>query len=134
MQKLIKNPMTFAVAMSIAATAQMPVAWSQDDELDLEEVIVTARKREENLQEVPLSVTAVTDSGTSWRFSSRFLAVTMTSSRSNSSSCDQATGICAVAAMDIATAKVIGFLISFCMGKAPRLFLGARPLSPKKGF
>ena len=35
MQKLIKNPMTFAVAMSIAATAQMPVAWSQDDELDL---------------------------------------------------------------------------------------------------
>lgn len=58
MQKLIKNPLTFAVAMSIAATAQMPVAWSQDDEMDLEEVIVTARKREENLQEVPLSVTA----------------------------------------------------------------------------
>jgi len=58
MQKLIKNPLTFAVAMSVAATAQMPVAWSQDDEMDLEEVIVTARKREENLQEVPLSVTA----------------------------------------------------------------------------
>jgi outer membrane receptor protein involved in Fe transport len=58
MQKLIKNPLTFAVAMSIAATAQIPVAWSQDDEMDLEEVIVTARKREENLQEVPLSVTA----------------------------------------------------------------------------
>ncbi|MEC8112963.1 MAG: hypothetical protein VX121_09430, partial [Pseudomonadota bacterium] len=58
MQKLIKNPLTFAVAMSIAATAQMPVAWSQDDEIDLEEVIVTARKREENLQEIPLSVTA----------------------------------------------------------------------------
>ena len=58
MQKLMKNPLTFAVAMSIAATAQMPVAWSQDDEMDLEEVIVTARKREENLQEVPLSVTA----------------------------------------------------------------------------
>ena len=58
MRKLIQHPLTLAVAMSIAATAQMPVAWSQDDEMDLEEVIVTARKREENLQEVPLSVTA----------------------------------------------------------------------------
>ena len=38
--------------MSIAATAQMPSAWSQDDDMDLEEVMVTARKREENLQEV----------------------------------------------------------------------------------
>ena len=58
MQKLMKSPLTFAVAMSIAATAQMPVAWSQDDDMALEEVMVTARKREENLQEVPLSVTA----------------------------------------------------------------------------
>ncbi|MEK9933276.1 MAG: TonB-dependent receptor, partial [Luminiphilus sp.] len=58
MRKLIQHPLTLAVAMSIATTAQMPVAWSQDDEMDLEEVIVTARKREENLQEVPLSVTA----------------------------------------------------------------------------
>ena len=57
MQKLMKSPLTFAVAMSIAATAQMPVAWSQED-MALEEVMVTARKREENLQEVPLSVTA----------------------------------------------------------------------------
>ena len=58
MQKRMQNPLTFAVAMSIAATAHMPAAWSQDDEMSLEEVIVTARKREENLQEVPLSVTA----------------------------------------------------------------------------
>ena len=58
MQKLIQNPLAFAVAMSIAATSQMPAAWSQDEEMTLEEVIVTARKREENLQEVPLSVTA----------------------------------------------------------------------------
>jgi len=50
MRKLIQHPLTLAVAMSIAATAQMPVAWSQDNEMDLEEVIVTARKREENLQ------------------------------------------------------------------------------------
>tara|TARA_B100000902_G_scaffold391217_1_gene441510 strand:- start:77 stop:1219 length:1143 start_codon:yes stop_codon:yes gene_type:complete len=58
MRKLMQNPLNFAVAMSIAATAHMPVAWSQDEEMSLEEVIVTARKREENLQEVPLSVTA----------------------------------------------------------------------------
>jgi len=45
MQKLIRNPLTLAIAVSIAATAQIPAAWSQDDELGLEEVIVTARKR-----------------------------------------------------------------------------------------
>ena len=62
MQKLIRNPLTLAIAVSIAATAQIPAAWSQDDELGLEEVIVTARKREENLQEIPLSVTAFNES------------------------------------------------------------------------
>ena len=41
MQKLMKSPLTFAVAMSIAATAQMPVAWSQDDDMALEEVNAT---------------------------------------------------------------------------------------------
>ena len=58
MRKPAKNQLTFAIAMSIAATSHLPAAWSQDDEMSLEEVIVTARKREENLQEVPLSVTA----------------------------------------------------------------------------
>ena len=62
MQKLIRNPLTLAIAVSIAATAQIPAAWSQDDELGLEEVIVTARKREENLQEIPLSVTNFSES------------------------------------------------------------------------
>jgi outer membrane receptor protein involved in Fe transport len=54
----MQNPLTFAVAMTIAAMAHIPAAWSQDEEMSLEEVIVTARKRQENLQEVPLSVTA----------------------------------------------------------------------------
>ena len=62
MRKPAKNPLTFAIAMSIAATSHLPAAWSQDEEMDLEEVIVTARKREENLQEVPLSVTAFSSS------------------------------------------------------------------------
>ena len=43
------------------ATTHLPHAWAQDEALALEEVVVTARKREENLQEVPLSVTAFDD-------------------------------------------------------------------------
>ena len=62
MRNLTQNPLALAVAMSIAATSYLPSAWSQDEELDLEEVVVTARKREENLQEVPLSVTAFSES------------------------------------------------------------------------
>ena len=61
MRNHTRNPLTLAVAMSIVATTHLPSAWSQDEELALEEVVVTARKREENLQEVPLSVTAFDD-------------------------------------------------------------------------
>jgi iron complex outermembrane receptor protein len=60
MRKFTKNPLTFAVAMSIAATIHMPAAWSQDDEMALEEVMVTARKREESLSETPIAITAIT--------------------------------------------------------------------------
>jgi len=35
-------------------------AWAQDDSVALEEVVVTAQKREQNLQDVPLAVTAMT--------------------------------------------------------------------------
>jgi iron complex outermembrane receptor protein len=58
MGSLIKNPLTLAVSVAFVMNFQAPIAFSQSDEMDLEEVIVTARKREENLQEVPLSVTA----------------------------------------------------------------------------
>jgi iron complex outermembrane receptor protein len=61
MRNHMRNPLTLAVAMSIMATTHLPSAWAQDEELALEEVVVTARKREENLQEVPLSVTAFDD-------------------------------------------------------------------------
>ena len=46
MRKFMKNPLTLAVVTSIVATIQVPVVWSQDDEMMLEEVMVTARKRE----------------------------------------------------------------------------------------
>ena len=44
MRIFMKNPLTLAVVTSILATIQVPVVWSQDDEMMLEEVMVTARK------------------------------------------------------------------------------------------
>lgn len=43
----------------LTAAGAAPVAFSQDDQLMLEEVLVTARKRAENLQEVPMAVSVV---------------------------------------------------------------------------
>ncbi len=52
-----------AIALSVAALAggsTLPMAANaQNEQLRLEEVIVTARKREESMQEVPISVTAL---------------------------------------------------------------------------
>ena len=61
MRSLTFSPLTLAFAVSVV-TAPIPAAWSQSEELDLEEVMVTARKREENLQEIPLSVTNFSES------------------------------------------------------------------------
>ena len=58
MQSLIKNPISLAVTLCILSASQAPAVLAQSEEASLEEVVVTARKREENLQEVPLSVTA----------------------------------------------------------------------------
>ena len=58
MQRSIKNPISSAVALCILATSPVPTVLAQSEEASMEEVVVTARKREENLQEVPLSVTA----------------------------------------------------------------------------
>ena len=49
-------PLTAAVASAIAAT---PQAMAQDDSLTLEEVIVTARKRTESVQDIPASIQAI---------------------------------------------------------------------------
>jgi iron complex outermembrane receptor protein len=54
------KPIAAAVAMLVAATVS-PTALSQqrDGIVALEEVIVTARKREESIQDVPISVTSI---------------------------------------------------------------------------
>ncbi|TAK54404.1 MAG: TonB-dependent receptor [Gammaproteobacteria bacterium] len=49
-----------AVALVLAAAVAVPAAWSQADAgPTLEEIIVTAQKREETLREVPISVNAI---------------------------------------------------------------------------
>lgn len=58
------NPVltTTALAVVLASTGVLPVyAQEESSKLVLEEVIVTARKREENLQDVAVAVTAVSD-------------------------------------------------------------------------
>ncbi len=62
---LIKKLMSTTALLAIAATTT--VSWSAgaqdaaaDDDLSLEEIIVTARKRSENLRDVPLAITAFT--------------------------------------------------------------------------
>ena len=47
-------PLTFAIAAPGYAQSSAP-----DERLALEEIVVTARKREENLQDVPIAVTAI---------------------------------------------------------------------------
>ena len=47
-----------AVAASMASTAA-PVAFAQQSSVAIEEVVVTARKRAENLQEVPIAISAI---------------------------------------------------------------------------
>jgi len=45
--------------IAIAALFALPLAYGQGAGLVLEEIVVTARKREENLQEVPVSITVI---------------------------------------------------------------------------
>ncbi len=47
-----------ALPAAIAAILT-PTAWSEDDSAGLEEVVVTAQKREQNLQDVPVAITAI---------------------------------------------------------------------------
>uniref|UniRef100_UPI0013010B0F TonB-dependent receptor n=1 Tax=Microbulbifer mangrovi TaxID=927787 RepID=UPI0013010B0F len=55
------RPQTFAVsAIAAAIVATLPMTVSAQDGPQLEEVVVTAQRREENLQEIPVAVTAVT--------------------------------------------------------------------------
>ncbi len=54
------KPLIAALALAIGATSVTPTqALAQDEVFTLEEIIVTARRREENLQEVPVAVAVV---------------------------------------------------------------------------
>lgn len=58
--RLIKNtPIALAVSAAIATSLQVSTAFAQDTESMLEEVMVTARKREESLAETPIAITAI---------------------------------------------------------------------------
>ena len=53
------NPIALAVSFAVTATAHTSLAYSQEEGAMLEEVMVTARKREESLSETPIAITAI---------------------------------------------------------------------------
>ena len=55
------NALSVAIVASLASLAATPLAQAQDGALMLEEVVVSARKRSEDLQDVGLSVSALTE-------------------------------------------------------------------------
>ena len=60
MRFMKNNPIALAVSVALVATTQIPTAYSQEEEAMLEEVMVTARKRQESLSETPIAITAIT--------------------------------------------------------------------------
>ena len=66
--RFIRKQFTSSIAIATASLSLMisPAAYAQDDtaaenETVLSEIVVTAQRREENLQDVPLSITALSD-------------------------------------------------------------------------
>lgn len=58
--KGVWRPCVVLTSVLLACASLAPPAFAQDDEQTLDEIIVTARFREENLQSTPLAITAVT--------------------------------------------------------------------------
>ena len=54
-----KLPTLLATAVSLALTSALPSANAQESGLRIEEIVVTARKRDETLLEVPLTITVI---------------------------------------------------------------------------
>ncbi len=54
------KPIAAAIAAATGATLITPFAWSQQSTGGLEEIVVTATRREENLQDVPIAIVAYT--------------------------------------------------------------------------
>ncbi len=59
MKRFVKKEVALAVALSLSGTAVSSLAIADDDMLMLEEIVVTAQKREQNLQDVPVAITAI---------------------------------------------------------------------------
>ena len=57
--KLVRQPLVLATAVASALYLPTLPAFAQSPGLSLEEVVVTARRRSENLQDVPIAVTAI---------------------------------------------------------------------------
>ena len=58
--RFMKNtPIALAVSAALATSFQVSTAFAQETEAMLEEVMVTARKREESLSETPIAITAI---------------------------------------------------------------------------
>ena len=60
---LSKKPLVGALAAALVSTIPSLSAQAQSESFTIEEVVVTARKRSENLQDVPIAITAI-DEGT----------------------------------------------------------------------
>ena len=56
---LARTPLFAAIALATAVSSPVVVAQSEETSFALEEVVVTARRRSESLQDVPIAVTAL---------------------------------------------------------------------------
>ena len=54
-----RKPLVIGLAAAVAGFTVTPIAIAQSESLAIEEVVVTARKRTENLQEVPIAISAI---------------------------------------------------------------------------
>ena len=54
-----QKPLAAALAVVLAGLTQSPAALAQSEGLVIEEIVVTARKRTENLQDVPIAISAI---------------------------------------------------------------------------